>query len=56
VGEAAFGDWLRAGVTGFGIGSALYRPGVAAEEVGARAERIVVAFDRALEEAGRRAR
>ena len=56
VGEAAFGDWLRAGVTGFGIGSELYRPSVTAEEVGARAERIVAAFDRVLAEAERRAR
>ena len=48
VGEAAFEDWLRAGVTGFGIGSALYRPGTTAAAVGDKAEGIVAAFDDAL--------
>ena len=29
--------WLAAGATGFGLGSALYKPGLTADEVGARA-------------------
>jgi 2-dehydro-3-deoxyphosphogalactonate aldolase len=29
--------WRKAGAAGFGLGSALYRPGMAADEVGARA-------------------
>jgi len=31
------GDWLKAGATGFGLGSGLYTPGLSAEEVGRRA-------------------
>ena len=42
-----FATWLAAGAAGFGIGGALYQPGMSPEEVGARAERIVVAYDRA---------
>ena len=38
-----------AGADGFGIGSALYRPGRDAEEVGRRARAIVAAYDGALE-------
>ncbi|MAW88791.1 MAG: 2-dehydro-3-deoxy-6-phosphogalactonate aldolase [Phyllobacteriaceae bacterium] len=40
-----FGDWLAAGAAGFGIGSALYRPGDDAATVGERARAIVAAFD-----------
>lgn len=47
VGPDAFADWCRAGVTGFGIGSNLYKPGLSPEEVATRAERIVVAYDAA---------
>ncbi|MEZ5913244.1 MAG: 2-dehydro-3-deoxy-6-phosphogalactonate aldolase [Paracoccaceae bacterium] len=46
VGPADFGAWRRAGATGFGIGSALFRPGMAASEVAARAADLVRAFDR----------
>ena len=38
------GDWLAAGTDGFGIGSALYKPGMSAAEIGDRAARIVHAF------------
>lgn len=37
-------EWVRAGATGFGIGSALYTPGVSAEEVGKRARAYVEAW------------
>lgn len=42
---ASFGDWVRAGASGFGIGTALYTPGLAAAEVAARARTIVAAWD-----------
>lgn len=45
VGPADFGDWLAAGATGFGLGGALYRPGLSADEVGVRAARVVAAWD-----------
>jgi len=56
VSPETFGRWLAAGADGFGIGSALYRPwhpaAVAAakevEQVGARASRIVAAYDAAI--------
>lgn len=47
VGPADFADWLTAGITGFGIGSALYKPGMSADEVGTRAEAMVAAYDAA---------
>lgn len=43
-----FGDWLAAGAAGFGIGSALYRPGDDAATVGERARAIVAACDGAV--------
>ena len=43
-----FGDWLAAGVAGFGIGTALYKPGDSAETVRAAAIRMVAAYDRAV--------
>ncbi|MEM6757881.1 MAG: 2-dehydro-3-deoxy-6-phosphogalactonate aldolase [Pseudomonadota bacterium] len=48
VGAPDFADWLAAGVTGFGIGSALYKPGMAASDVAARAADLVAAYDEAL--------
>lgn len=36
--------WRAAGAAGFGIGSALYRPGLSADEVGLRARAFVGAF------------
>lgn len=38
------GDWLTAGAAGFGIGSALYRPGLSAHEVGERARAFMHAW------------
>jgi 2-dehydro-3-deoxyphosphogalactonate aldolase len=42
-----FGAWLKAGADGFGIGTALYTPGLAVPEIAARAAQIVAAYDAA---------
>ncbi len=38
------GPWLAAGAAGFGLGSALYKPGMTAAEVGERARAFVTAL------------
>ena len=40
-----FADWFAAGVDGFGIGSALYKPGGSVDDIKARAKDIVAAYD-----------
>jgi 2-dehydro-3-deoxyphosphogalactonate aldolase len=47
-GSANFAQWLAAGAAGFGIGTALYTPGLSAEEVSSRAATIVTAYRNAL--------
>jgi 2-dehydro-3-deoxyphosphogalactonate aldolase len=42
-----FGPWIAASADGFGIGTALYTPGLNAAEVAKRATRIVEAYDTA---------
>lgn len=42
-----FGTWMQAGATGFGIGTALYRPGQDVAATAAAAARIVAAYDAA---------
>lgn len=42
-----FADWIGAGATGFGIGTALYTPGLPLAEITARARDIVAAYDEA---------
>ena len=46
VGPDSFAAWVRAGADGFGIGSALYRPGDDAGKVAAAARALVAAYDR----------
>jgi len=42
------GDYIRAGVTTFGMGTAVYRPGDSAGQVRAKARALVAAYDRAM--------
>lgn len=47
-GPANFADWAKAGANGFGIGTALYTPGLSTAEIATRAADIVAAYDRVL--------
>ncbi len=46
-GPENFDTWLKASADGFGIGSALYKPGYAAQDVKAKAAHIVAAYHKA---------
>lgn len=48
VGPENFVTWHKAGITGFGIGSGIYKAGLGAEEVATRARAIVSAYDEAF--------
>ncbi|MCV0427577.1 MAG: 2-dehydro-3-deoxy-6-phosphogalactonate aldolase [Roseibium sp.] len=43
-----FADWIKVGTTGFGIGTALYKPGFTISEIKERAASIVTAYDAAV--------
>ncbi|MCG3267101.1 2-dehydro-3-deoxy-6-phosphogalactonate aldolase [Yoonia sp. I 8.24] len=43
-----FAEWIGAGAAGFGIGSAIYKPGYTADDVHQRAQAIVAAYDQAV--------
>jgi 2-dehydro-3-deoxyphosphogalactonate aldolase len=47
-GPSNFAEWRKAGADGFGIGSALYAPGLSVDEVSHRAKAIVAAWDACL--------
>jgi 2-dehydro-3-deoxyphosphogalactonate aldolase len=48
VGPEDFAIWAKAGIAGFGIGSALYKPGTSADQVTAQAQTMVAAYDKAF--------
>ena len=43
-----FADWAAAGADGFGIGTAIYKPGESEADVRAKAKAIVAAYDRVM--------
>jgi 2-dehydro-3-deoxyphosphogalactonate aldolase len=47
-GPENFGEWIRASADGFGLGSALYKPGLSASDVNVRAREIVAAYESAI--------
>lgn len=48
VGPENFAEWIRAQASGFGIGSALFKPGVSVADISGRAEAMVKAYDEAV--------
>ena len=48
VGPKNFLEWIQVGITGFGIGSNLYKPGKSLNEVSLSAKECVAAFDAAI--------
>jgi len=49
IGSADFSLWRSAGITGFGIGSSLYKPGMSSDQVALHAQDIVSAYDAAFD-------
>ncbi|MEP2531372.1 2-dehydro-3-deoxy-6-phosphogalactonate aldolase [Shimia sp.] len=47
-GPENFAEWLAASADGFGLGSALYKPGMSVGDVASRAVQIVQAYDEAV--------
>jgi len=47
-GPANFAQWINAGAQGFGIGTALYTPGLSVSDIANRAASIVAAYDGAM--------
>ena len=46
INEKDFSSWLNVNISGFGLGSNLYKPGMLVEEVKLRAQQIVKAYDK----------
>jgi 2-dehydro-3-deoxyphosphogalactonate aldolase len=52
VSDANFADYVKAGITAFGLGSSLYKPGMTAAQVADRAKATIEAYDRAVQRLG----
>ncbi len=48
VSDQNFAEYVKGGITAFGLGSSLYKPGMTAADVAARAKATVAAYDRAI--------
>ena len=48
VSDQNFAEYIKGGVTAFGLGSSLYKPGMSAADVAARAKATIAAYDRAI--------
>ena len=48
VSDENFSDYIKAGISAFGLGSSLYKPGMSAEEVIKRAKATLAAYDAAV--------
>ncbi len=51
VSDKNFADYVKAGIVAFGLGSSLYKPGMTAADVAARAKATIDAYDIAIREA-----
>ncbi|MGL4290641.1 MAG: 2-dehydro-3-deoxy-6-phosphogalactonate aldolase [Phreatobacter sp.] len=51
VSDQNFAEYIKAGVTAFGLGSSLYKPGMSAADIAIRARATVAAYDRAMTQA-----
>jgi 2-dehydro-3-deoxyphosphogalactonate aldolase len=49
VSDTNFADYIKAGITAFGLGSGLYKPGMTAVQVADRARATIEAYDRAVQ-------
>jgi 2-dehydro-3-deoxyphosphogalactonate aldolase len=52
VSDTNFADYAKAGITAFGLGSSLYKPGMTAAQVADRAKATIEAYDRAVQRSG----
>jgi 2-dehydro-3-deoxyphosphogalactonate aldolase len=50
VSDANFADYIKGGITAFGLGSSLYKPGMSAEAVREKARITIEAYDKAMGE------
>jgi 2-dehydro-3-deoxyphosphogalactonate aldolase len=48
VSDQNFAEYIEGGVTAFGLGSNLYKPGMTVTDVAARAKLTIAAYDRAI--------
>jgi len=49
VSDTNFADYVKAGITAFGLGGSLYKPGMTAAQVADRAKATIEAYDRAIQ-------